>query len=60
MTLLTAETLDFGYRDAGYPDLGEGLTNIIQLERLDDCRNHLHASYSSFRPVHLAVYRPRF
>jgi hypothetical protein len=37
MALLTSEPLDLGDGNALYTNLGKGLPNIIELERLDDC-----------------------
>src|SRR5687768_13304442 len=44
VTALTSEALDFGHRDALNTDIRDGLTDVIQLERLDDRGNQLHCT----------------
>ena len=42
MAFLAAESLHLSYRDTCDADVGQGFTDVIKLERLDDCRNHFH------------------
>src|SRR5450755_1892616 len=42
VTLLPAEALDLGHREARYADLGQRLANFLKLERLDDRRDLFH------------------
>ncbi len=42
VALLPTETLDFGDGDARHPDARQGLAHLVQLERLDDGRDHFH------------------
>ncbi len=42
MALLPTETLDFGDGDARHPDARQGLAHLVELERLDDGRDHFH------------------
>jgi hypothetical protein len=42
MTALATEAFDFGHRDALNADVGNGLADVIKLERLDDCSDHFH------------------
>ena len=42
MAALATEALDLRNRDALDADFGNGLTYVVQLERLDNRRNHLH------------------
>jgi hypothetical protein len=39
MTLLPAETLDLGNRQTLNTSFAQGLPDILQLERLNDCRD---------------------
>ena len=41
--LLTAKPLDLGHRQAGDSHAGQGFTDLIEFERLDDCRDLFHA-----------------
>src|SRR5688572_31984707 len=45
MTLLSAEALDLGHRHALYARLGQRLTDVLELERLDDRRYEFHDRY---------------
>src|SRR5687768_8526984 len=45
MTLLSAEALDLGHRHALYARLGQRLTDVLELERLDDRRYEFHCRY---------------
>src|SRR6056297_2185499 len=42
VTLLAPETLDLGHSNALHADLRKRLADVVQLERLDDRRNHFH------------------
>jgi hypothetical protein len=42
MTFLSAKTLDLGNRNAGDPQVGQGLPDVIQLEGFDDGGNQFH------------------
>ena len=39
---LTTEAFDFSYRYALQSDVGDGLSHIVELEGLDNGRNHFH------------------
>ena len=41
---MPAEALDFDHGDAGDTDVSQGLTHVVQLERLDDGCNQFHYS----------------
>ena len=43
MALLPAEALDFDDGDPATPDLVEGVLHVVELERLDDRLDLLHA-----------------
>ena len=42
VTFLTAEAFDFGHGHAFDTDLGEGVFNFLEFERLDDCDDEFH------------------
>src|SRR5437588_986610 len=43
MPLLAPEPLDLGDGEAGHADLGQGLADLVELKRLHDCFDFLHA-----------------
>ena len=43
MSLLAAEALDLGDGDAGHPDVVQRVLHVVELERLDDRFDLLHA-----------------
>jgi hypothetical protein len=47
MTLLAAEALDLGDRQAGHADLAERLAHFLELERLDDGGDLFHGGLRS-------------
>jgi hypothetical protein len=51
VALLASEALDLGHRDALHPDARQRLAHFVQLERLDDCRDHLHGLLLGLGPV---------
>ena len=44
MPFLAPEPLHFGARQASDTDRGQGFTDFIEFERLDDCRDLFHES----------------
>src|SRR6266567_2353932 len=44
VAFLPAEALDLGYGQAGHADFGQRLTDFVELERLDDRFDLLHAA----------------
>jgi hypothetical protein len=42
VSALPTEALNFSHRYALYTDVSNGLADVIELERLDDCSDHFH------------------
>jgi hypothetical protein len=42
MALLASESLDLGDGEAGYPDVGQRLAHLLELERFDDGGDLFH------------------
>src|SRR5690606_16983428 len=60
MSALSAEALNFGHRDALNPDIRDGLTDVIELEWLDDRGNQLHCIAAPFSSARTLRYRRDF
>ena len=51
MAALSAESLYLGHGDSLNPDVRDGLADIVELERFDDCGDEFHFAVSGQQAV---------